>query len=136
MFEYFEHTADAGVRILAPDKAGLFRDAAMVLFSLIVEEPENVRAVQHRLVKISGADDAYLLIDWLNELLYLHATQHLVFSQFDVSVTDEGIEADVAGEPLDSDRHSPLHEVKAITCHGLEVKQTKEGWRGTFIVDI
>ena len=136
MFEYFEHTADAGIRILASDKVELFRDAARALFRLIVEKPENVKAVEHRSVKVAGTDDAYLLIDWLNELLYLHCTQNLVFSEFKIRVTSEGMEADVAGELLNDDRHCPLHEVKAITCHGLEVKQTGEGWRATLIVDI
>ena len=43
MFELFEHTADVGLRIRAADLNGLFAEAARGLFSLIVENMDDVR---------------------------------------------------------------------------------------------
>jgi SHS2 domain-containing protein len=136
MFEYIEHTADAGFRVVADDREELFEDAATALFNLIVEDLDRVEPAEIRHVRISGTDDAYLLFDWLDKLLYLHETQRLVFCRFVVRLTDEGLDADVAGEPLDAHRHRPLHEVKAITYHGLNVSRTADGWQAQVIVDI
>ena len=40
------------------------------------------------------------------------------------------------GEPMDAARHTLLHEVKAITHHGLRVEPTEDGWLAEVIVDI
>ena len=38
--------------------------------------------------------------------------------------------------PLDPKRHRLLHEIKAITYHGLKVERTARGWQAEVIVDI
>jgi SHS2 domain-containing protein len=60
----------------------------------------------------------------------------LLLSRFEVHVRDGGLSATARGEPLDPGRHSLLHEVKAITYHGLTVEQTDQGWLAEVIVDI
>jgi SHS2 domain-containing protein len=53
-----------------------------------------------------------------------------------VKVDEQGLKAKARGEPLDRERHELSHEVKAITYHQLEVKQTDQGWQARVIVDI
>ena len=136
MFEVFEHTADIGLRIRAPDRRSLFTDAARSLFSLLVANLETVRCVQTESFAIAGREDDYLLLDWLNELLYTFETKRLLFAQFDVQVDDAGLTALCHGEPIDPARHEMDHEVKAITYHELKVENTGDGWLGEVIVDI
>ncbi|MHC4142845.1 MAG: archease, partial [Planctomycetota bacterium] len=81
-------------------------------------------------------DRVYLLFDWLHELLVAFETRRLVLSEFRVRVSDTGLAAEVRGEGLDPDRHRLLHEVKAITYHGLKLEQTAAGWQAEVIVDI
>ncbi|MBI2825804.1 MAG: archease [Planctomycetia bacterium] len=136
MFEVFEHTADLGLRVIAPDLETLFVDAARGLFSTIVANLEDVRPVQQIDIHVPGHEREYVLFDWLNELLYTFETSRLVLCQFQVRLTDQGLEGTARGEPLDPARHVLAHEVKAITYHELKVEQTESGWRAEVIVDI
>ena len=136
MYETFEHTADLGLRVRAPDLDTLFAEAAACLFSAVVEDPASVRPLQRIDLRIDGADRDYLLFDWLRELLYRFDSHHLLLSRFEARVHDAGLEGSAWGEPLDPARHALAHEVKAITYHGLKVERTADGWLAEVIVDI
>lgn len=136
MYETFEHTADLGLRVRAADLNTLFAEAGRGLFSMIVENIDDVLPVETRTIEISGTQRDYLLFDWLNELLYVSDTERLVFSQFDVSVGSSGLSATVRGQRTNSDRHHLSHEVKAITYHHLKLEESPEGFQAEVIVDI
>lgn len=136
MFELFDHTADLGLRVKAPDLNALFTEAAVGLFSMMTDDLPAIRPTLAVPFAISGTDREFLLFDWLRELL-LYADEHRVlFGRFEVSVTDAGLTATAYGEPLDPARHQLAREVKAITYHGLTVEQTPTGWLTEVIVDI
>jgi SHS2 domain-containing protein len=136
MYEFFEHTADLGLRVRAADLNMLFAEAAQALFSAIVDDLATVIAVQEIEVILSDSDREYLLFDWLKELLYRFDAEHFLFSRFTVNVTNDGLTGVAWGEPLDRRRHALAHEVKAITYHGLKVEPTADGWLAEVIVDI
>ena len=136
MYESFEHTADLGLRVRAPDLNTLFAEAARALFSVIVEDLGTVVARQELHVELAGDDRAYLLFDWLKELLYHFDAEHLLLASFEVHVGPTGLTATARGEPLDRTRHVLDHEVKAITYHGLRVEPADGGWLAEVIVDI
>ena len=136
MYETFEHTADLGLRVRAPDLDTLFAEAAACLFSAVVEDLDAVRPLQRTDLRVEGTDRDYLLFDWLRELLYQFDSRHLLFSKFEVRVSEAGPEGSAWGEPWDPARHALAHEVKAITYHGLKVERTADGWLAEVIVDI
>jgi len=136
MYETFEHTADLGLRVRASDLDTLFAEAAACLFSAIVEELSTVQPLQRIDLTIEGTDREYLLFDWLRELLYRFDSRHLLLCRFEAHVGSTGLTGSAWGEPLDPQRHSLAHEVKAITYHGLKVEQTADGWLAEVIVDI
>jgi SHS2 domain-containing protein len=136
MYEYFDHTADLGIRVRATDVNRLFADAAAGVFAAIVDGLDTVLHSQSMEIAVEGTDLEYLLFDWLRELLYRFDTDHLLLSKFKVQVGDGGLKGMVWGEPLDPDRHVLSHEVKAITFHGLRVERDADGWIAEFIVDI
>ena len=136
MFERFEHTADLGLRMRAPDLDRLFEDAGRALFSAIVANPESVRPVEEVDFHIQGDRRDDLLFDWLAELLFTFDTRHVVFSTFDVRVGDAGLEATAKGEPIDPTRHELDMEIKAVTYHGLKVERRPDGWLAEVIVDL
>jgi SHS2 domain-containing protein len=136
MYEMFDHTADLGLRARAPDLDTLFAEAGRALFAAIVEDLDTIEARKEVPFELAGDERELLLFDWLKELLYQFDSQHLVFSRFEVHVGDVGLTALARGEPLDPSRHQLLHEVKAITYHGLTLEKTGEGWLAEVIVDI
>ncbi|HMC90288.1 MAG TPA: archease [Gemmataceae bacterium] len=136
MYETFDHTADLGLRIRAPDLDALFAEAGQALFSVIVEDLTSVEPRQRFEFRLEGDEREFLLFDWLKELLYRFDSEHWLGSRFEVHVSQNGLEASAWGEPLDPARHRLLHEVKAITYHGLKVEQTRDGLLAEVIVDI
>jgi SHS2 domain-containing protein len=136
MYEFFEHTADLGLRIRAPDLATLFVEAGRALFAAIVEDLATVQPLRRIDVQVAGDDREYLLFDWLKELLFHWDTEHLLFARFEAEVGEQGLTGSAWGELLDQARHSLEHEVKAITYHGLRVEPAEGGWLAEVIVDI
>ena len=136
MYETFEHTADIGLRIRAATLPELFAEAACGLASLIVDDLAAIRPLETRVVELAGSEPDLLLFDWLNELLYACDRDRFVGSSFEVRLDEQGLMGRAAGERLDAARHRLVHEVKAITYHGLRVELAEGGWMAEVIVDI
>jgi protein archease len=165
MFEHFDHTADLGLRVKADTLEGLLSEAGRGLLAMHVASPEAVRGVQSKTIELTAEDPAYLLFDWLSELLYAFESEKLLLAEFTIELSQaSGVrehpdgpdlplaptnrEADASrspvrlratcrGEPMDPARHNMDHEVKAITYHGLHIEQNADGtWQAEVIVDI
>jgi SHS2 domain-containing protein len=136
MHEIFEHTADIGLRIRAPDLSALFAEAAEALFSAFVANPGGISPAESISVSLPAADPEELLHDWLSELLYLFHTRRMVFCGFEVRFSENGLEGIARGERIDRERHEIEIEVKAVTWHGLKIEPTPDGYLAEVIVDI
>jgi len=141
MYEFFEHTADLGLRARADSLPELYAESGRALFAALVDNYEAVEARDTRQLTIKAARHDELLHDWLAELLYLYDVDHLLLARFDVELTGaDGAElalaATVHGEPIDHQRHELDTEIKAITWHGLRVEEDGDGWLAEVIVDL
>jgi SHS2 domain-containing protein len=136
MYETFDHTADVGMRVSAPDLPGLFAEAAKGLLSLLVEDVDSVAATDEKVIRLEEPSLEYLLFDWLRELLYLYDAHHFLVCACKVSIETGILQAKIYGESCDPVRHCLAHEVKAITSHGLVVREESDGYRAEYIVDI
>jgi SHS2 domain-containing protein len=136
MYELFEHTADLGLRASAATLEELLAEAARGFLAMLVANPHDVRPLQLKTVTLAAQEPAYLLFDWLSELLYEFESERLLLSDFGLQLKDGQLVAMCRGEPMDAARHQMEHEVKAITYHGLKVEQTADGWCAEVIVDI
>ena len=135
-WEHFEHDADIGLRASAPTREALFEAMAEALTALIAD-PEDVRPVESVAIRCEAPDDALLLTDWLNALIYEMATRKLLFGDWRVSIDGQALAATARGEPVDRARHKPVVEVKGATYTALAVNQDSEGeWHGQCIVDV
>jgi len=135
-YELVDHTADLGIRVWADDIKGLFEEAARALFDIITDLTK-VEAHVKREIVVRGSGREELMVAWLNELLYLHEVDHLLFRDFSIAEIDEGTVTGVAnGEEFDQDRHSVKTEVKAVTYHQLEIKEQGGRWQAQLIFDI
>ena len=135
-YEFFEHTADTGIRASGRTLGELFANMARGLTELLVENseipPETTRSIELQ------ADDAeMLLLAWLQELLFWFATERFAAIEYQIDqVTPTALRGEVRGGRFDPARHTPGREVKAITRHELRVVQGADGWTAEVIVDI
>lgn len=136
--ETFDHTADVGLRITGTDLDDLFRTAAEGLVDYIVANRSAVRPAVNESVTLRADSTADLLIDWLSELIFRCETSHMLYKQFDVRVSADGLglTAEIKGEPINHDRHVLDHEVKAVTRHGATLHHVDDEWQAELILDI
>src|ERR1041385_2741566 len=78
-FELFDHTADIGLRVLAPSLEGLIQPATDGLYAAIgalafCGPAETLK------IEIPGEDRAVILRDYLSELLRLFETSHRIMN--------------------------------------------------------
>ena len=136
MFAVFEHTADLGVRVEAATLPEALADAACGLFTVIAGDIEQIRPEVEETFTVPGSDPVWLLYDFLGELHAAFEVRRMLFREFHVTITDDGLAATARGERYDPARHQLAHEVKAITQHQLAVDRGPDRCTATYILDI
>jgi len=123
-FEVIEHTADMGIKAYGKNLSELFTNAAYGMASLITDlDKVNPKDVKNIMLEAENREE--LLVSWLNEIIYLSASQSRLFSKFEVSEIDERhLKAKIFGEEFDIDRHQIETEFKAATYHRLKISDS------------
>ncbi len=135
-YEYFDVAADVGVRAWGEDLGGCLRQCALGVFNLIVPTAA-VQAVERREIAARGASAEALLVNWLNECLYVHDIEGFVVRYVTLSeITAASVHGILHGEPVDPARHPRGTVVKAATFHGLEVTEVSGQVRARVVLDI
>lgn len=129
-----DHPADLGMEARGETLAGTFEQAARGLTSVILD-PASVRPVQSRPVRIEAGDRQQLLVRWMTEGLYLYDGLKFAPRDFKIGrLSSHLLEAQVRGEPFDPRRHGVRLDVKAVTCHQLQVGRRGSGhWLQVFL---
>jgi SHS2 domain-containing protein len=135
-FEIIDHTADVGIIAYGADVEELFSNAALALFSLITE-PERIEEKLHLDLEVNSEGRDSLLVEWLNELIYLFDVKHILFNRFEIeSLTHNDLNATCYGENFDPMRHKIKIGVKAATYHMLKLEKHGGGYKSQIIFDI
>ena len=131
-FEEIEHTADRAFLVRGRNLAELLKNAAHAMRAL--DNPSSGGELPvRREVEIEGVDRETLLVNWLNEILFLEQIHHEVYEGFHIfEVRDNHLRAQLNGRSS-SDR---ITHIKAATFHNLDVKQTPEGFEATVVLDV
>ena len=120
-YEYFEVTADIGFKSYGNDLNEAFENAGLAMFNIITDTDGVVP--EHEIsFEITSEDDVSLLYDYLEELLFFHEIEFMLFSEFHVQIDDNlHLKATIKGEGIDWDKHERKTEIKAITFHKMDV---------------
>ena len=125
-YRLLEHTADAMVEVYGQDLEERFENAAYAMFDQITDL-SKVEAKGELRIILDAESREQLLVDFLQELLFVQDLQDFVFSKFEVSTDGKKLEAMCAGEKFDPSKHTKRSVVKGVTYHRLEFddKQSK-----------
>lgn len=143
-FEILSHTADTGFRATGRSLEDLFIQAARALISIALD-PADVQARTPRHVSASGADMEELLVNWLNEVLWLLDGERFVPALFELYPLSQSgsaggrlttLAADLHGEPRDDRKHPPRIVVKAATYHQLRIEERNGVWQAEVYLDV
>ncbi|MER2013485.1 MAG: archease [Methanobrevibacter sp.] len=137
-FEYFDVTADIGFIAYGNTLNEAFENAGLAIFN-IISDTSGIDSKIAKSFEITSEDEVSLLYDYLEELLFYHEIDFMLFSDFSVNISksDKGynLKATINGEAIDWDKHERKSEIKAITFHMMDVKKT-EHYELRAIVDL
>jgi len=135
-YEFFDHTADVGIRASAPTLAELCQAMAQGLVELIAEDSPLQPTITRR-IELTAEEPSQLLWKWLDAvLLWFEADRFLPVEYHLETATETSLRGSVRGGTFDPKQHAQGREVKAITRHQLQVEPRDGVWHGQVIVDI
>jgi SHS2 domain-containing protein len=131
-YEEIEHTADWQIRVRHEELAGLFESATRSMLHLAGAQPAS-RDLQRREVEILAPDLASLLVEWLQEWIYLLETEDRIPVEFlQITLAETSLTATVIDAPL----QSLTKQIKAVTYHGLQLIKTENGYLAQVVFDV
>ena len=131
-YEEVEHTADLALRVWGEDLQSLFIEAATGMFYLVGSCDSDHPLVRNR-IELEASDSEALLVDWLNELLYLREARGACYCRFEIErLTPTSMAADVAGHPVKEARKT----LKAATFHDLRIRHTGARHETVIVFDV
>lgn len=126
-YRNLEHMTDAFIEVTAQTLEEAFETAGVAVVDTILEI-KSVEARSERKISVRSPDLNNLLYSWLEEVIILTITDGFAGASFKVKITKHEqyeLEAVIAGEEVDFEKHHFKVEIKAPTFHLMEIKQEK-----------
>jgi SHS2 domain-containing protein len=134
-FEYFDVTADIGVKVWGVTINDIFENTAIAVTSLMLD-PLKIGKKIVKEVFIEGNDLSSLLINWITELLIIRDSEGILFTSFEVDVSKDGKSLNAknygdyfVGNNLEMD-------IKAITYSLFKLEKIDGHYFLQFVLDI
>jgi SHS2 domain-containing protein len=130
VFRWVDHTAELELELEGPTKQAVFGEA-LAAFGELVRDGGGETLTRE--VELEADESAMLLVEWLNELIYLSEAEQFVPERtVSLELGDGTLRATVEGH-----RGEPRHLVKGVTLHGLELRgDDQSGWRARVVLDV
>lgn len=141
-YEFLEKIATGDVAFSAEGETleEMFAAAAEATMQVMVEDIQTLEQKQEVAIQLENDEIDMLLFDFLQELIYYKDAEFLLLRIHSVTIDPSDqiyrLRAKAAGEAADPEKHSLVVDVKAVTLHQFEVKQTDSGWSARVILDI
>lgn len=82
-FDIIEHTVGVGIIAYGESLKEALANAVYAMFSLMTDLDDIKETVETE-VDIAAKDEESLVVEWLNELLYLFDVRGIIFKKFDI----------------------------------------------------
>ncbi|HYR60711.1 MAG TPA: archease [Nitrospiraceae bacterium] len=140
-FRFLEEIALADIAFEAEGESveEVCRGATQALLESMAN-PVTVSGGWERVIERSDADPSMLLFDWLSEVVYWKDAAGVVFREAPLTLTREGdvwlLRAHLIGAPVDQQAQELHADVKGVTKHLYELKQTGSCWKVRVVLDV
>lgn len=129
-YSFAEHSGEVEVEIHAASEAAVF-EAALAMFAELAGGGEAGTPVEQVIALSAGAHEL-LLVDWLNELVFLAEVELFVPTELEsLELRDDGLRAVVSGV-----QGRPRQLVKAVTLNRLELDEREGEWHARVVLDV
>ena len=140
-FRFLEEIALADIAFEAEGESveEVFRGATQAILETMAN-PATVSGGWERAIERSDVDPSALLFDWLSEMVYWKDAAGVVFQEAPLTLTREGdvwlLRAHLIGAPVDQQTQELHADVKGVTKHLYELKQTRGRWKVRVVLDV
>jgi len=134
-FEQVDISGDVGIKVWGQDLEELFKNAAIGMSALITDV-STVPASESREVHVIAESNEDLLVQWLNELVFLFDTYNYIGKSFSLSIINKKLKAEITGGTFDPSTSESRLLIKAATYHDLSLSETSTHWEAKVIFDI
>lgn len=130
-FRFLDHPGEVELVVDAAGEPEIYGEA-LHAFAELVEQDTGGRPGQ-RHIRLEAPDRVSLLVDWLNELVYLADTDGFVPERIEtMSLEGTRLDATVSGR-LEA---APSSLVKAATFSGAAFERGAHGWCARIVLDV
>ena len=140
-FRFLEEIALADIAFEAEGESveEVFRGATQAILETMAN-PTTVSGGWERAIERSDVDPSALLFDWLSEVVYWKDAAGVVFREAPLTLMREGdvwlLRARLIGAPVDQQAQELHADVKGVTKHLYELKQTGGCWTVRAVLDV
>jgi SHS2 domain-containing protein len=130
-YREIEHTADWELHVWAPDLIRLLITAAQGMYTLshtmLAAVPQERRDFE-----LPFVDRESLLVDFLSELLFFGEEEGIAFDTYQLEFNGSSLKVQARGAPI----QDQAKEIKAVTYHGLQIRETERGLEVNIVFDV
>ena len=140
-FRFLEEIALADIAFEAEGESveEVFRGATQAILETMAN-PATVSGGWEHAIERTDVDTSALLFDWLSEVVYWKDAAGVVFREAPLTLTQEGdvwlLRARLIGAPVDQQTQELRADVKGVTKHLYELKQTGNCWTVRVVLDV
>jgi SHS2 domain-containing protein len=140
-FRFLEEVAlaDIGFEAEGESVEEVFRGATQALIESMAT-PATVAGGWERAIEQRAMDPSALLFDWLSEVVYWKDAAGVVFREAPLTLTKDGevwlLRVHLVGAPVDQQTQELHADVKGVTKHLYELKQTGGRWKVCVVLDV
>jgi len=134
-YEFIEHTADIKFIAYGKNLEELFSNCGKALLEVINNE-EDILENKEKSFEVKGRDNEELLLNFLEEFLYLLDAENFIVSEIiKLNIFRGKLSCLVSGDS--SIKYSSSNNVKAITYSGMKIEESKKGiLKCTVVLDV
>lgn len=130
-YQVLEHTADVRLFVEGRTLEELFREALRGMMEILKPEKKKGGLGSLRKIEIEAGSPTALLVDFLNETLWLAHTHREAFTRAEFgAISESRLEATLLGSPVNSFGE----DIKAVTYHEAAIRENQAGNLETILV--
>ncbi len=148
-YDQIDISGDAGIKVWGRNFEELLINAAEGMSDLITDT-SGIKETEKREVVHSSDDTEDLLVQWLNELVFLFDTYGFIGTEFSINTGQKlkpavmesekpdtiKLNANITGGIFDPGKNEHRLLIKAATYHNLSVKKIGSHWEAIIVFDI
>lgn len=129
-------TADLLVAATGKTLGEAFAQIALGMFNMM-SPLEGINETEEFTLEAKGTDLESLLFNLMDEFLFITDVDFLIPKTLDITVDHEKYTASAVckGERFSAETHEVGIQIKAVTYHMMDIKETQEGWYVRIVFD-